>query len=381
MLERNERSALAALSSDGPLCNSEQIAPLVTARYMRLLKSIEPPVTAQVAPPVWAIVQDLPRRSRGFVLRSGLVRYTIDTLANPSGERLAQKVDLYDSLRMAANAASALNDTESEEAWNRAGYDCNCALTKPFPWIISAWIGIDGNFSEWNEPAQLYQLFNVHLANKVGASPCVLRPFTGTQVDELEAACEVLADVSPFLVRDVVLNIRHICMFDFVQWKSMDDFEPRDLARSVSTQRIPATCFLSLSAFRSPLILAETIYHETLHNKLSNLALSHDILQVDDRCDLPEFDCSWNPPSQYDTNKWTFDRAFHAYYVWVHLCLFHRALMANGQAGAHNEDQYSVGIDRIARLERWLTTAGYVGLASEGRQLLKRLHDSLNSGS
>jgi hypothetical protein len=376
--------ALAALSSDdGTYCDARHVVMGATARYLGHLEQIERRIGSK-SRGLSTAIRGMPPRSRGFVLRSGVVRSLINSLEGTivDGQRRDGMFNehAYESLTRGFESAIAVAPSEEIGAWARAGFHCSLSLTQPFPWIVALWDGIDGAKKEWNEAASLQELFAVQLAKEVGSRGCVLRPFTVGQGDQLAQALEFLREISMTIVDDVAFNLRHVCLFDDAEWTSLGDDAPRNLANSLSTERVPATCFLSPGALTSVPLLAEMIYHEALHNKLINAVASLDILREDYKEDsAPRFRCPWNQDFSYDRDDWTFDRALHAYYVWVHLLILHGIAIERNMDTPYHQARYRTAREKATALGAWLQSRSSTCLGTCGEKLLVTLSDTLNS--
>ncbi len=91
---------------------------------------------------------------------------------------------------------------------------------------------------------------------------------------------------------------------------------------SSSQFRIPGTIFLSRGLLESPWQVAESLFHESLHQKLYDFRHGHSLLQPTYwRQDAPRVCSVWNVPDSRKSNYWDTHRAVAAFHVYVHLSL------------------------------------------------------------
>ena len=115
--------------------------------------------------------------------------------------------------------------------------------------------------------------------------------------------------------------------------------EYRDVARSCSSPVVPSSGFVSARLLTSPDQAVEGLYHEALHNKLSNFIHAGGILR--DGCqgtDLPRFSPDWRRGAGWDSNRWAFDRALYAFHVYAHLALLYGAILESSSGSARSRD-------------------------------------------
>ena len=115
----------------------------------------------------------------------------------------------------------------------------------------------------------------------------------------------------------------------------MEDGEYREIGQSVSSHEVPSSTFFSGYVLASLPLLAESLYHEALHKKLSNTIVAGDILRDGyDTHTSKRFHSYWNRDFSWNSNQWELDRALYAYHVYVHLLVYYSLL---SRAGAVEE--------------------------------------------
>jgi hypothetical protein len=206
----------------------------------------------------------------------------------------------------------------------------------------------------------------------------VLRSLSEEQCEQIEKGIEHLGGVSPEAALDVLVNVRHICYMDYARWPLMEPSEYRNVAQSLSRNTIPSTIFLSCHAFASTDDLVESLYHESLHRKLSNLVHTRNILKSSyDWKVSPRFSCYWNKHFTWGSNDWPFDRVLDAYHVYIHLFLLYGAVL---ESDAINEfsmgrsvERRNVSHERARVLGEWLYAAADDCMGDEGIPFLERM--------
>ena len=207
----------------------------------------------------------------------------------------------------------------------------------------------------------------------VAATTCFLdrRQPEPACVDTLGRGYDLLATVLPALAPSVLAHVRLILVIGGKHFRSM------------SVPYTPSIVFLSTrtkaGALRTPWKLADMLLHESAHLKLMNMEISRPIVLLSHRRtgrppatiraiwrqDAPEFPADW--PLQ---------KAFHAFYVYVHLALFYACAESMeapltgtfGPPPASRERKLRTSLDRARYLGRELAAVDrHLGL--DGRTL------------
>lgn len=345
---------LESLTSDGPFCNSLQIMIRANTRYHRMIDWIDQELgigcpQSKVGLGLGSLSAD----ERNFLLRCGTVRVLADRLSAllhsaDKNTRRDALLEAYHALQQpfqAVEKARLIDQARDwRNTWSAAHFDCRRLLSECFPFLMSAWVGIekqDDQPNNWNEARDVEELFRKEIPT-AGAEECCLRPLTEAQCSLIEQAVEAIQALCVHTAYDILINVRHVCYIDYSRWPHMTDAEYRDIAQSLSRNNVPSCIFLSCHAFASIDDLAESIYHEALHRKLSNLIHARQILRPGYHWkESPRFRCQWNRHFSWGSHEWPFDRALDAYHVYVHLYVYYGAVLEL------MPDQFS--LDRAAR--------------------------------
>ena len=133
-------------------------------------------------------------------------------------------------------------------------------------------------------------------------------------------------------------------------------------------------------------LLAESLYHEALHKKLSNTIVVGDILRdgYDSKSSI-RFWSYWNKDAAWNSNRWEFDRALYAYHVYVHLFAYYSLLSPAGSveklahicelSAAFVGQRRAEAHERALALRRWLLHNSADSTTPQGVQLLHLLGD------
>jgi hypothetical protein len=91
---------------------------------------------------------------------------------------------------------------------------------------------------------------------------------------------------------------------------------------SSSEFKISGTIFLNRNLLSNPWIVAEHLYHESLHQQIYDIRAGHLLLNPDfARPGAPLIHSPWNRPDSSLRNYWDVHRALAAFHVYVHLSL------------------------------------------------------------
>lgn len=316
-----------------------------------------------------------------FLLRSGPVRYRLagllSALTEPNSETNVEGA--YRALCLPFHAyVEAAREHSGTDRLSHAGFDLGARLTEPYPYVTSAWrdsayVGPTG----WSESRSVEQMFTFEMGGSVGRVRCVLRPVEEEYLQRFGSSLAGLSNIDPGLARDVAANVRHVCLIDFPGYESRDDSEYREIGQSVSSHMVPGCCFFSIYSVACGDRLAEALYHEALHKKLSNLIETKSIMKRGyDAARAPCFLSDWNKSTRWNSNRWEFDRALYAYHVYVHLYVLYCDQTVS-DAGTFSKEwiakRRSVVNERQTALGEWLESHREECLGMEGEGLLEFL--------
>ena len=386
-------SNLRKLSSEDPLLDSRSILVTSNARYARALAWIELQLQFhEQNDALWKLLNCIPSRDRFFLLRCAGIRSLIDSTcstlyASPVQEANAEH--LYAQLRMPFEAYSkrskSLIDDFTTEDWAAIGADLGHVLLEPFPFVVTAWGGDPRTRDDldWPESEIVRELFQEHMAHTVGSELCVVRPFPTEILRRVESVLNFFSHFRECVLYDIVLNVRHICMIDFLRWQSMADKDYREIGQSVSSHLIPSTSFFSCHSLSSNEALLEAIYHEALHKKLSNTIVAYKVLPDSyDSSSSPLFHSDWNIDTDWNSNMWEFDRALYAYHVYVHLYLFFGAMSEFERSRELIDTSWAMDRHRVAKvrarkLGAWIEEQKADLISDHGCILLDHLNSAM----
>jgi len=384
--------ALRYLTAGDPLLGSQRILHRANARYLGALGWAEDSLGLGEA--LWARLRSLPSADACFVLRSGGVRSLIDRLCEeasgdrvePSAESAAEHAALeavLDELQDAKDAKGTLDGAAS-------GFDRRTPLTAPYPFVTAAWSGSSID-SPWDESRQVESRFQEIMATSVGAEPCALRPLGELEAHRIEEALLLLEAVDPLLPHEIAIHVRHACWIDYARWPTMDDGEYREVGQSVSSHEVPSSTFFSGYVLASLPLLAESLYHEALHKKLSNTIVAEGILRDGyDTKTSRRFHSYWNRDFAWNSSWWELDRALYAYHVYVHLYVYYsllsrpgaieRAAPDGGLAPAFVQQRREETRERALALRDWLYDNSADSMTPTGVRFLHVLGDWMSTG-
>lgn len=379
---------LEDLSSREPFGSSRWIGSRSVTHYGRAIAWVEGKLgRAEKPDALWRAIARADASLRWFALRSGPIRAVTDELCtaifNRQAESDPESVQRpYEDLR---NALAGLRQEDSPSRVALGAFDLQRPLTEPFPFVVSAWEPT-ATVGDWSESRAVEDLFDLHMADAVGVEPSVLRPFPGEACAQLEGALDFLQRVSPLLIQDVVMNVRHFCYIDFARWRSMDDDDYREIGQSVSSHLVPSCCFLSVHAFASMPKLIEAVYHESLHKKLSNLLWVKDILREGfDPDRAPKFFSYWNKFTKWNSNQWEFDRALFAFHLYAHLVVLYSAVRGWPDSEEMPREwvigRFEASRERARALRDWLLANAGDHVGTDGLPFIEFIDEIMESPS
>jgi hypothetical protein len=149
--------------------------------------------------------------------------------------------------------------------------------------------------------------------------------------------------VSPELIDDLLAHIALVGVLD-----------PEFAGRLVSASPRAYPGLVLLKAPRSSIAVAEALVHEGAHQKLFDLAITHDLLTADsDRC--PPFHPPWAPPQR----RWPLEQTLAACHAYACLARFgDEAGVTAGSCPVNPESLLPVASERSKILGHWLLNHG-----------------------
>ncbi len=173
---------------------------------------------------------------------------------------------------------------------------------------------------------------------------------TDVDGERFRSALAVLRDgvalarsVSPELIDDLLAHITLVGVID-----------PQRAGPLVSASPRSYPGLVLLRAPRSNIEVAEALVHEGAHQKLFDLAITHDLLTADsDRC--PPFHPPWAPSRR----RWPLEQTLAAYHAYACLARFgDDAGVTAGSRASNPESLLPVAADRSRILGHWLLDQG-----------------------
>lgn len=383
---RSDKALTYLCEGDQSLC-SQYVLHRANGRYRGALRWAES--TLELSGAASESLGELDPSDRCFALRSGASRSTIDRLTRAAFGRTGVSQDLQERYDAFAASLRREKGISRHRLDSDHGWDWNLPLTDPYPFVTSAWVGGEGanTYSvAFNEARLVQERFNEVMAGSVGAEPCVLRSLDAKQMGRIEEALLLLEAVHVHLPHEIALHVRHICQIDYARWPHMGADEYRELGQSVSSHEVPSACFLSGYVLSSIPLLAESIYHEALHKKLSNSIVSGDVLRDGySALSSRRFLSYWNSDSEWNSNHWEFDRALYAFHVYAHLFAYYDTVLDRGESlmerfgltSEFAEGRRQQAHERSLALRDWLVAAAPEYSTAEGQRFLHLLGDWL----
>ena len=181
---------------------------------------------------------------------------------------------------------------------------------------------------------------------------CLQRPEPGF-VDALLRGCDLLALLLPELSASVLDHVRLVGVHS----------DERLRKASITFSAIPSTMFISGEIVTpTPWWAAETLLHEALHLKLTDLAIARSLYRPDAlslQDGAPTVRAIWRWKEQGPLADWTIRRAWYAFHVYVHLALFFARVERMEERLA--DDFGTPPVPGRLGLERALGRAGHLG--------------------
>ncbi|WP_274009832.1 hypothetical protein [Vibrio parahaemolyticus] len=214
-----------------------------------------------------------------------------------------------------------------------------------------------------HEHATIKKLFSEHMADTVGTVRCCIVDPEAEHIEMLIKALSLLDKLHPNLADEITYHVKYIALIDTLDPNLRQGY--REIAQGVSSHSIPSTCFFSYHSFKSVEILAEAIYHESLHKKLSNTLYINNYLKTDIKYS-GKFCSHWNKPSPWNSNKWEYDRVLYANHFYSHLYSLYKEKVAIdlfGEIARHKTEIYR---QRMMDTFEWIQLTGINYLSKSG---------------
>ena len=182
-------------------------------------------------------------------------------------------------------------------------------------------------------------------------------PPTEAQAGVLTAALDLLHCVLPDLTASAMA---HVALLVCVR---PSDGAAEGIFESASYDEIPGVVFLGPAALTSAESTAEAVLHEALHQKLTDLRFTHELLRPGyDHATAATVHAPWTRTRSWNSAWWDVDRALAACHVYTHLAVLRLALGRAAEA--------RTALDRARYLARELGVAGTADLGPAGRDLV-----------
>lgn len=123
----------------------------------------------------------------------------------------------------------------------------------------------------------------------------------------------------------------------------------------------PEAYFINSTQFADSLLLAESLFHEALHEKMATIRLTTNLLAVDydDYSSEENGDVLVPWPDIAAPRKWSFARALAAYHVYVHTSAYYVGCLVKGIECSNNVDvqtRIKTQVSRAIYLDKALTS-------------------------
>ena len=369
----NYRKNLVSLHQGRPLFDAIRVFQTTVDHYCRALRSIEQSGRS-LSSEVISTVGALPPTVRARVLLYPSVRKAIEEVvwevccgpeSTPTGSsmesltvRLRYALDSYqDGMGFPMENALVISPLNSTFLWGAHE---------------------DDNKQE-SESELVSKLFDRLIANDAGAESCIIRDSDRELYKFFDTAIKYLDEISSVVTLEIGLSARCLAFIDYARWNDMEQDEYREIGQSISSHAVPGVCFFSYHSMSSVERLAEAIYHECLHKKLSNLLSAERLLKNDyDPDDLGKFDSYWNRDTEWNSRYWGFDRALYAFHVYVHLVVFYGSLLERGRASPWALQQFELAQEKVTALYRWILERSAEALSRDGLSTLSELWRATN---
>jgi hypothetical protein len=377
------REALETLHADSLFGDVDPILREVTKYYRNVFPWLGNELSYRhEAQPLIDVVARLSPVDAVFLFRSSPIRYYIDKLVNG-----VYRIDAADPERQVIENWNCLDHAitsvvDKSGSLNGHLFASN-PITEPYPLNVCLWADGDDSAFGWTEAREVNRMFQAEMSDSVGSRRCVLRVPTAEQRQSFESAFEYLADNFDYIAQDIAGHVRFLAVIDYADWRNLTENDYREIGQSVSSHLVPTCSFFSLYSIADQERLIESIYHEALHKKLSNLILVRSILRGGyDTLKSPRFHSFWNRDTKWNSNQWEFDRTLYAYHVYVHLYCFYGAICEAARGSVvTNEFAKKRRADSLMRakaMEPWLFETAPSLMGAEGIPFLCYMSEALN---
>jgi hypothetical protein len=136
------------------------------------------------------------------------------------------------------------------------------------------------------------------------------------EIDALRRGAKLLENLLPLSAPSVLNHTQTVVVIPVAGvWERM---------QSSSQYLIGGTIFLSSLILDKPWLVAELLYHESIHQKLYDFQRGHTVLKLDSVLDpdsVPDSEVRIISPWNYPDNEWDTHRVLAAFHVYVHVAL------------------------------------------------------------
>lgn len=302
------------LLSSSPYFNSHELLAHWITKCMGYISQAERVLDINL---VSSQLESFPRTDLAFLARCTNFRIIIKDIERELFSEQISKERVkcaHDYVKVQMHTLEHLNRVDKVELLQAAGYEMGSVVTGPYPLFVSLLSEYGGCSMVESIPIIKYFAF----CTDVTKHQYCLSEFSISEVAYLKKALENLNMISPYLLFDVSMNVRL-----FGKIIPIDSFR-RSQHVSLTTTYLPGIVFFSQGIFSSLEMVAESIFHECLHMKYIQTMEIYHLHPPSYTGDTGRaFTPSWRP----EDNIWKFNRAFGAYHVYAHLCIYYNAIL------------------------------------------------------
>lgn len=165
------------------------------------------------------------------------------------------------------------------------------------------------------------KLFQTHIASLAACPAATLDPEpTEDALRALREGVHLLRSACPYLLASLM------CLPVVRVVSLIEARDPSEVARSITSHAVAATVFVGPGSLLSVHRAADSLLHETLHCLLAVMCITRSVYRrgFDNADDVPgpRVSAVWNAESDWNSPRWTTDRALNALHVYTHLTVF-----------------------------------------------------------
>jgi hypothetical protein len=171
------------------------------------------------------------------------------------------------------------------------------------------WVWSDGRLPDDEFVSAFRWLVEAHYGNVPDGA-------TAKEVSALRQGVKLLEELLPKSAPSVLSHTQTVVIIPAAGvWEKM---------QSSSQYLLGGTVFLSSLVLDKPWLVAELLYHESIHQKLYDFQRGHTVLELDSVLDpdsVPDSEVRVTSPWNYPDNEWDTHRILAAFHVYVHVAL------------------------------------------------------------